>query len=84
MWTEFYDMSSGGMEKTEWTKIYIELPRKEAEAYFEEVFGSDPNNVTCSCCGADYAIYEQSDEPEEHKDHRIIRKSEIQIITPAC
>lgn len=57
-WTRFYDMHSGGHRKVRpYESIYIEAT-SEAEAIvrFERIFGRDPFNVTCTCCGADYAV----------------------------
>ena len=39
MWTKFFDMASGGSEKTDYAQIYIELPEDEARKYFEDKFG---------------------------------------------
>ena len=58
MWTLFWDMSSGGGSKEKWDKIYIELPQAEAEVYFYNRFGHNPNRVSCTCCGPDYTISE--------------------------
>ena len=56
MWTQFWDMHSGGGQKEEWAVIYIEAPEEEAEAIFYNRFGHNPNRVTCTCCGNDYSI----------------------------
>lgn len=58
MYTRFYDMSSGGSEKLDACTIWIEADEDAACGLFESIFGIDPNNVTCSCCGADYSISE--------------------------
>lgn len=58
MFTRFFDVASGGSEKTKHPVIWIELPYKYAIVYFEKVFGIDPYNVTCDCCGSDYDISE--------------------------
>lgn len=79
MWTRFFDMSSGGKEKTDWTIIYIELPEDEATEYFENRFGINPHNVTCSCCGIDFWVYEVDEEPIESNSTLIIRKADIKI-----
>jgi hypothetical protein len=60
-YTIFYDMSSGGSEKESFTKLAVRLPETEAVDWFEEKYGHSPYNVTCSCCGEDYAVYEKSD-----------------------
>jgi hypothetical protein len=58
MWTRFMDMHSGGGQKEKWAYIYIEAPQSEAELIFYNRFGHNPNRVTCTCCGDDYAISE--------------------------
>ena len=65
-YTIFYDMSSGGSEKESFTKLAVKLPESEAVEWFEKTFGRDPHNVTCRCCGADYAVYENED--ADHAD----------------
>jgi hypothetical protein len=62
MWTQFSDMSSGGRSKLEWSSIFIELAEGDAIEYFKSTFNRDPNNITCECCGEDYAITEHDDE----------------------
>jgi hypothetical protein len=54
MWTEFQDMHSGGGQKLEWPRIYIEAPEAEAKIIFQNRFGRNPDRVTCTCCGPDY------------------------------
>jgi hypothetical protein len=49
-------MSSGGSQKTAYKHIFIELPERDAVAYFEQKFGRDPEHVTCDCCGGDFSI----------------------------
>ena len=57
MWTEFFDMSSGGSRKIkDYGLIYIELPYDEAVTYFIEKFGRYPHNITCDCCGEDFSV----------------------------
>lgn len=52
-------MHSGGRTKIEpFEKIYIEAPRDEALSVFYSRFGRNPYNITCSCCGGDYAVDE--------------------------
>ena len=58
MWTKFYDTSSGGREKLGACTIWIEAGEDEATVLFEQMFGRDPHNVTCSCCGPDYSVSE--------------------------
>ena len=60
VWTKFGDMCSGGKDKEEWQVIYIQAPKKEAKVIFYNRFGHNPENVTCTCCGADYSIREGS------------------------
>lgn len=58
MWTEFMDMHSGGGQKENWPKIYIEAPEEQAIVIFYNRFGHNPHRVTCTCCGPDYSITE--------------------------
>lgn len=58
MWTQFWDMHSGGGLKEKWHFIYIEAPEEEAKVIFYNRFGHNPERVTCTCCGDDYAIEE--------------------------
>jgi len=52
------DMHSGGGSKEKWEYIYIEAPKKDAVTIFYNMFGHNPNRVTCTCCGEDYSITE--------------------------
>ena len=58
MWTKFWDMHSGGDQKLDWPTIYIEAPKEEAKIIFYNVFGRNPEWVTCTGCGEDYVIEE--------------------------
>lgn len=59
MWTQFWDMHSGGSTKQDkFDKIYIEASEEEAKVIFENRFGHDPTDVACSCCGENYSISE--------------------------
>ena len=59
MWTEFWDMHSGGSNKVKpYECIYIEAPFDEAKIIFQNRFGRNPRRVTCTCCGPDYEIQE--------------------------
>lgn len=55
-WTHFWDMHSGGRQKLDWAHIYIQAPEEEAKLIFYNLFGRNPERITCSCCGEDYAI----------------------------
>lgn len=70
MWTQFWDMHSGGSQKLNWPRIYIEAPREEAELIFQNRFGRNPNRVTCTCCGPDYSIDEAATLAEVSAFHR--------------
>lgn len=60
MWTQFWDMhSGGGTKEAPYEKIYIEAPEKEAKVIFYNRFGHNPERVTCTCCGDDYSISEE-------------------------
>ncbi len=52
------DMHSGGYRKTPYDYVYIQARRKKALETFFEIFGVDPTDISCSCCGHDYAIDE--------------------------
>ena len=58
MWTQFWDMHSGGGSKEPFEMIYIEAPEEEAKIIFFNRFGHNPERVTCTCCGEDYSIRE--------------------------
>jgi len=60
MWTRFMDMHSGGSAKVKpYEYIYVELPEDKAKVFFYNRFGRNPERVTCTCCGDDYAIDEK-------------------------
>ncbi len=59
MWTQFWDMNSGGGLKEDWHYIYIEAPLEEAKVIFYNRFGHNPERVTCTCCSDDYSISEE-------------------------
>lgn len=68
--THFWDMHSGGRSKEEWEQIYIEASEEEATLIFYNRFGHNPNRVTCTCCGEDYAISEHKTLGEATSFHR--------------
>lgn len=71
-WFEFFDMSSGGSEKTDHSVITIEAQSvHQAISIFEHTFDRDPLNVTCDCCGSDFSI-SQVEKP--NKKSFIIKK----------
>lgn len=76
MWTEFFDMSSGGSEKTEFRIIYIEADERTAVSYFERRFGFSPYGETCECCGPDFYI-SSCDSPSPRDGVLIVQCSEI-------
>jgi len=78
VWTEFWDMHSGGSQKLEWSKIYIEAKEDEAISVFYSRFGRNPDRVTCTCCGEDYVTYE-SETLEEATDFQRNRGYELPI-----
>lgn len=59
-WTHFHDMHSGGGQKLDRGHIFIEAPKPEAEVIFQNRFKRNPNRVTCTCCGEDYSISEET------------------------
>jgi hypothetical protein len=83
-WTSFMDMHSGGGCKTDWEHIVIEAPSVIAIEVFERILDRDPHNVTCDCCGSDYAIDEHATLEEATKyinteSTRIIDKAEAKL-----
>jgi hypothetical protein len=57
MWTQFWDMhSGGGCKESPYEYIYIEASQSEAMVIFYNRFGHNPERVTCTCCGEDYSI----------------------------
>ena len=59
MWTQFWDMhSGGGLKEKDFQYIYIEAPEEEAKVIFYNRFGHNPNRISCTCCGEDYSISE--------------------------
>lgn len=58
-WTHFHDMHSGGGLKHGVAHIFIEAPVDEAKLIFFNRFGTNPERVTCTCCGEDYSIDEE-------------------------
>lgn len=76
VWTQFRDMNSGGWQKLDWAKIYIEAPEAEAKVIFYNRFGRNPERVTCTCCGKDYAISESSSLKQASGYHRNCRSIE--------
>lgn len=75
-WTRFFDMNSGGGCKLGTDIIWIEANEEKAIELFERIFGRDPNNVTCSCCGSDYYVYESDFKPKD--GDFIVSKSDIE------
>lgn len=71
MWTLFWDMHSGGGTKEHpYEKIYIEAPEQEAKVIFYNRFGHNPERVSCTCCGEDYAIDESETLEQASGYHR--------------
>lgn len=59
MWTHFWDMhSGGGTKEKDYGHIFIEAPREEAVKIFYSRLKHNPERVSCTCCGKDYAISE--------------------------
>lgn len=56
-WFWYHDMHSGGDLKTQYYHIYIQAESEElANRIFYARFDRNPNCVTCTCCGPDYAV----------------------------
>ena len=77
MFTCFFDLSSGGSEKEDFCTLYVELPEDDAVEWFENKYGHSPFNVTCTCCGSDYSVYEVGDNPDMNDADLIIRKEHL-------
>ena len=75
-YTKFFDMSSGGREKLGACNIFIEAERDNAINLFERIFDRHPFNITCSCCGCDYEVYETDCEPDV--GDWVVSKSDIE------
>lgn len=73
MWTQFWDMHSGGGQKEDFAKLYIEAPEEEAMRIFEDTYGHHPYNVTCDCCGEDYSVSEYETLEQATAYHRNCR-----------
>jgi hypothetical protein len=58
MWTVFLDMHCGGDCKEDASLIFIEAGIEEAKVVFYNMFHHNPERVSCTCCGPDYAIDE--------------------------
>lgn len=67
-WFHFLDYFSGGELKTECKDIFIQAKTEgKAISKFISVFGIDPENMSCECCGSDYCI-EEFDEYSAYKE----------------
>lgn len=82
VWTEFFDLCSGGGEKLGFGVIYIQAKEDEAVFLFEKMFNRDPHNVTCSCCGPDYYVSEH-DEDKFDDGAAIVSKKDIEKFNAA-
>ena len=60
MFTQFWDMNSGGGTKEDFKFCYIEAPQEQARVIFYNRFGHNPDRITCTCCGPDYSMDEHS------------------------
>lgn len=76
-WTLFWDMHSGGRQKLEWEKIYIEAEDETACRVFAAKFGRQADNITCYCCGDDYAVHEYPSLEEATEYHRGVTSNNI-------
>jgi hypothetical protein len=83
MWTHFWDMHSGGGIKEKWAHIYIEAPEAEAVVIFYNRFGHNPNRITCTCCGEDYAISSDDDLAQLTQFHRGSRALDAYLASPS-
>jgi len=69
-WTQFWDMSSGGGQKLSFKHCFIEAPEDEAKIVFQNRWGRNPDRVTCTCCGPDYAVHEYGSLEQATAYHR--------------
>lgn len=68
-WFSFFDISSGGQQKTEYQCIYIEAPTERAASkIFKKRFDRSPYWVTCECCGPDFSIDEVENIDKEFEE----------------
>jgi hypothetical protein len=73
-WTQFWDMhSGGGTKESPFAEIYIQAPEAEATIIFYNIFGHNPERVTCTCCGPDYSTSESQDLAKSSGHHRNCR-----------
>jgi len=77
MYTRFFDLCSGGSQKEDFSTLYVELDEDRAVEWFYEKYGHSPHNVTCTCCGSDYSVYEVGDNPDMSDADLIIRSNEV-------
>ena len=62
VWTQFWDMNSGGgLKHPPYRQIYIGAPEEEAIRIFKDHFLDDPQDIACECCGQNYSITESED-----------------------
>ena len=74
IWVQYWDMHSGGRQKLDWAKIYIEArTESEANSIFMNIFNRDPDNVTCDCCGEDYSTWAYDSLQRATAHHRGLR-----------
>lgn len=73
MWTQFWDMHSGGGQKESFSQCFIEAPEEEAKSVFYVRFGHNPDRVSCTCCGSDYSISESESLEQATAYHRNLR-----------
>lgn len=69
MFFRFFDMASGGRDKTKYETIIIEADNEQQAAQvFESKLEIDPYNTTCDCCGPDFSIssYETLDLAQQY------------------
>jgi len=79
------DMYSGGGRKLSHEAFLIELSEAKAKIFFEAKFSVDADNVTCTCCGSDFAIWETDNPDFEENGVMVIgidqiRKEWLQLI----
>lgn len=79
MWTIFYDMSSQGIQTTDYKVIIIRGGKDEATKHFIDVFNENPNDVRCECCGENFNIHTE-ESLDKFIDKIIEFRSKIKIL----
>lgn len=79
MFTEFFDMhSGGGCKEAPYEYIVIEAAQLEATIIFYNRFGHNPHRISCTCCGNDYYVSEHKEDivsaTKYHREDAIFKR----------